>query len=66
VGEGGILHRERRKKINKCSNKFSLFNPPPLPCFWNPRIDTALSIVTGNIILQGIICMTLPTLYEIM
>jgi hypothetical protein len=30
-GRGEILHKERRKKINKCNNK----NPP----FSNPRID---------------------------
>jgi hypothetical protein len=33
-----ILHRKRRKKINKCS-KFSLFDKNPL-CFSNPRKDT--------------------------
>jgi hypothetical protein len=42
-GRGKILHRQRRKKINKC-NKFSLFDKNP-PWFSNPRIDTVLSKV---------------------
>jgi hypothetical protein len=39
---GLILHRESRKKINKC-NKFSLFDKNS-PCFSNPRIDTVIPV----------------------
>jgi hypothetical protein len=35
---GEILHKEIRKKINKCY-QFSLFNNPQF-CFSNPRKDT--------------------------
>jgi hypothetical protein len=44
-GRGKILHRERRKKINKC-NKSSLFDKNP-PSFSNPRINTVRDIVVG-------------------
>jgi hypothetical protein len=47
-GRGKILHRERRKKINKCY-KYSLFDKNP-PCFSNPRIDTASSFVVYNLL----------------
>jgi hypothetical protein len=48
-GNFTYLHRERRKKSNKC-NKFSLFNKNP-PCFSNPRKDTEVDTVMPMVVL---------------